>query len=76
MAEDKWYGMADGPSPDPDIVRALELADGYLTEAEDLLWTAASESTANEIRQPIEDITQELWELQSELETLTDEFEN
>lgn len=68
--------MADSPSPDPDIVRALELADGYLNEAEDLLWAAASESTADEIRRPIEDVTQELWELQSELETLTDEFES
>jgi hypothetical protein len=68
--------MVDGPSPDPDIVRALELADGYLSEAEDLLWTAASESSADEIRKPIEDVTQELWELQAELETLTDDFEN
>jgi len=68
--------MEDSPSPDPDIVRALELADGYLSEAEELLWTAGSESTDDEIRKPIEDITQELWELQAELETLTDDFEN
>lgn len=68
--------MEDSPSPDPDIVRALELADGYLSEAEDLLWTAASESSADEIRKPIENVTQELWELQAELETLTDDFEN
>jgi len=68
--------MAEASSPDSDIVRTLELADGYLSEAEDLLWTAASQSTTDEIRRPIEDITQELWELQSELETLTDDFEN
>jgi len=68
--------MEDSPSPDPDIVRALELADGYLSEAEDLLWTATSESTADEIREPIENVTQELWELQAELGTLTDDFEN
>lgn len=67
--------MVSGPSPDPDIVRAIELADGYLTDAEDLLWTAASESTSEDVREPIENITQELWELQSQLETVTDELE-
>jgi hypothetical protein len=67
--------MVSGPSPDPDTVRALELADGYLTEAEDLLWTAASESPSEDVREPIQNITQELWEVQSQLETLTDEFE-
>lgn len=68
--------MVSGPSPDPDTVRALELADGYLTEAEDLLWTAASESPSEDVREPIQNITQELWEVQSQLETLTDEFED
>jgi len=68
--------MGDAPSPDPDIVRALELADGYLTEAETLLWTATSERAADEIREPIEDVTEGLWEIQSQLETLTNEFES
>jgi hypothetical protein len=67
--------MGDGLSPDPDTIKALELADGHLSEAEDLLWTAASESVDDEVRKPIEDVTQELWEIQSQLERLTDELE-
>ncbi len=67
--------MGNGPSPDPDIMKSVELADKYLTEAEDLLWTAASENHDDEVREPIEDVTQELWEIQSQLNELTDEFE-
>ena len=68
--------MGDNLSLDPDTVRALEIADGYLTEAEELLWTAASESTTDGVRNPIEDVTEELWAIQSQLETLTDDFEH
>jgi len=67
--------MVDPPSPDPDVLRALELAEGYLDEAEDLLWAAASESTADEVSAPIEELTQDVWDVQSQLETLRQEFD-
>ena len=67
--------MGDTPSPDSDVLRALELADGYLDEAEDLLWAAASESTADEVSAPIEELTQDVWDVQSQLETLRQEFD-
>jgi len=67
--------MVEPPSHDPDVLRALQLADGYLDEAEDLLWTAASESSAEEISGPIEELTQDVWDLQARLETLQEEFD-
>ncbi|PSP84436.1 hypothetical protein BRC96_04725 [Halobacteriales archaeon QS_6_64_34] len=67
--------MGDPPSPDPDVRRALELADGYLDEAEDLLWTAATESSVDDVSVPIEELTQDVWDLQARLETLREEFD-
>lgn len=67
--------MGDPPSPDQDVLRALKLADGYLDEAEDLLWTAATESNADEVSDPIEELTQDVWDLQVRLERLREEFE-
>jgi hypothetical protein len=67
--------MGDPPSPDPDVLRALELADGYLDEAEDLLWTAATESSVDDVSVPIEELTQDVWDLQARLETLREEFD-
>ncbi|MBX0286839.1 hypothetical protein [Haloarcula salinisoli] len=67
--------MGDPPSPDQDVLRALELADGYLDEAEDLLWAAATESAADDVSEPIEELTQEVWDVQARLETLKEEFE-
>ncbi|WP_324664983.1 hypothetical protein [Haloarcula sediminis] len=67
--------MGDPPSPDPDVLRALQLADGYLDEAEDLLWTAATESGSEEVSASIEELTQDVWDLQGRLEALQEEFE-
>ncbi|MFC6756775.1 MULTISPECIES: hypothetical protein [Haloarcula] len=67
--------MGDPPSPDQDVLRALELADGYLDEAEDLLWAAATESSADDVSAPIEELTQDVWDVQARLETLQEEFE-
>jgi len=67
--------MGEPPSPDPDVLRALELADGYLDEAEDLLWAAATESTVDDISRPIEELTQDVWEMQSQLEALKEELD-
>jgi len=68
--------MGDPPSPDPDVRRALELADGYLDEAEDLLWAAATESSADEVSAAIEELTQDVWDVQSRLHTLKESFDS
>ena len=68
--------MGDPPSPDPDVRRALELADGYLDEAEDLLWAAATESSADDVSVPIEELTQDVWDVQSRLEAFREEFDD
>ncbi|WP_262179268.1 hypothetical protein [Haloarcula laminariae] len=68
--------MGDPPPPDPDVLRALQLADGYLDEAEDLLWAAATESNSEEVSASIEALTQDVWDLQARLEALNEEFES
>jgi len=68
--------MGDPTSPDQDVLRALELADGYLDEAEDLLWAAATESNAEDISEPIEELTQDVWDVQARLEALREEFDD
>ncbi|PSP65163.1 hypothetical protein BRC76_00415 [Halobacteriales archaeon QH_8_67_36] len=52
------------PAPaETDVFRALELADGHLDEAEELLWTAATEGSANDVSAPIEELTRDVWDL-------------
>jgi len=67
--------IGDPPSPGPDVRRALEPASEYLDEAEDLLWAAATESSDGEVNTPIEELTQDVWEVQARLGTRREEFE-
>jgi hypothetical protein len=54
--------MADS---DGEVVRALDLGDGYLTEAEEVLWTVT-----DEVSERAADLTGELWRLQHRLRDL------
>lgn len=65
--------MTEGQT-ESEVVRALELADGYLTEAENVLWETAAESETDDVSEPVEQLTQEVWELQHRLDDLQDEF--
>ncbi|MDS0282762.1 hypothetical protein [Haloarcula onubensis] len=67
--------MGDPPSSESDVLRALELAEGYLDDAEDLLWTAATESAEDDVSAPIEELTQDVWDVQSRLEALKDDLD-
>jgi hypothetical protein len=67
--------MADDPAPEPDVLRAIELADGYVAEAEDALWTAASE-TDGELAESIEQVTRDVWGVQQRLEELRERLED
>lgn len=67
--------MGESPSPDPDIYRALELADGYLSDAEHVLWKAAAETDNPELTTSIEDLTQEIWTIQQDLQDIQDSRE-
>ena len=62
--------MGELPSPEPDIYRAMELADGYLSDAEHVLWRAAAETDNPELTTRIENLTQEMWTIQQELQDI------
>jgi len=67
--------MGESPSPDSDVYRALELADGYLSDAEHVLWKAAAESGHPDLTTSIEDLTQEMWTIQQQLQDIQDSRE-
>ena len=64
--------MADS---DGEVVRALDLADGYLTEAEEVLWTVTEDGDA-EVEERVEDLTEDLWRLQHRLRDLREEVDD
>ena len=65
-------GMAES---DGEEVRALDLADGYLTEAEEVLWTVTEDGDA-EVEERVEDLTEDLWRLQHRLRDLREEVDD
>jgi sulfur relay (sulfurtransferase) DsrC/TusE family protein len=48
---------------DGEVVRALDLADGYLSDAEEVLWAVTEEVEGERV----EELTEELWRLQHRL---------
>ena len=64
--------MADS---DGEVVRALDLADGYLTEAEEVLWTVTDEGD-DEVSERAADLTEDLWRLQHRLRDLREEVDD
>jgi hypothetical protein len=60
---------------DGEEVRALDLADGYLTEAEEVLWTVTEDGDA-EVEERVEDLTEDLWRLQHRLRDLREEVDD
>jgi hypothetical protein len=65
--------MTDAQS-EPEVARALEAADGYLTKAENVLWETAAEINTDEMSEPVEQLTQEVWELQHQLDEIQEEL--
>lgn len=68
--------MGESNSNDVDVGRALELADGYLSEAENVLWTAASEAESADKSEAIEALTQELWRVQHQLQEFQSQYDD
>lgn len=67
--------MAQSESGEGEVLRALDLADGYLMDAEEVLWTAASESETD-VSDTVTDLTEDVWELQHQLRDLRDQVES
>lgn len=61
------------PRPE-EVVRALQLADGYLAEAQDVLWDTAAAFSDEKRNHELEALTEEIWTLQSRIYDLQREF--
>lgn len=67
--------MPDQQLPPQEILRALNLADGYLSEAQDVLWNTSPEFSGDARNQQLEELTEEIWTLQSQIYDLQQELE-
>ncbi len=67
--------MADIQFTGDDLERTLELADGYLEEAESVLWTTSKEADSEEVRVALEDLSRDIWEIQHKISDLQRELE-
>jgi hypothetical protein len=56
--------------------RALELAEGYLESAENVLWTTTGEIDSKEVSNSFEQLTEELWGVQQQLYDLQEQIDD
>jgi len=57
-----------------EIGRVLELADGHLEDAENVLWNAAKEAEGQDVREELEALTRAVWDLQHDVDDLRREL--
>lgn len=67
--------MSEGSVSERDVRYALAFADGYLTEAENVLWTTAARVDGADVSADLESITQELWAVQHRIHDLQRELD-
>jgi hypothetical protein len=56
--------------------RALELAEGYLESAENVLWTTTGEIDSKQMSKSVEELTEELWGVQQQLYDLQEQIDD
>ncbi|MFT4922063.1 MAG: hypothetical protein ACI8XM_001273 [Haloarculaceae archaeon] len=62
--------MGDHGMGEAETARALELAEGYLKDAENVLWEASSQADSPERAADLEELTGEIWEIEHAIEDL------
>lgn len=67
--------MSDEQFPSERVVEAVEVADGYLHRAQNALWNTAFELPDNAESRQLEELTEEIWEIQHQLNDLQQEVE-
>lgn len=63
------HGMGEA-----ETARALELAKGYLEDAENVLWEASARVDSRERGTDLEDLTREVWRVEHAIEDLRGEL--
>lgn len=62
--------MGDHGMGEAETARALELAKGYLEDAENVLWEASDRADAPERAAELEELTGEIWRVEHAIEDL------
>lgn len=57
----------DSEIADLEARRAVEIANGHIAEAEDILWTVANSVESDEYADELEDVTRAIWDIQHQL---------
>lgn len=57
-----------------EALRALDLAEGHLEDAENVLWTTAAEIESEDTATELENLTDTIWDVQLQLSELQDQL--
>lgn len=66
--------MSDDEFSEADLRRTLDLAAGYLDDAETVLWRATSEPSPSAVEEELEALSHDVWTLQERLRDLRAEL--
>jgi hypothetical protein len=75
MGDSGEESIQDDATAEQEALRAVELADGYLDEAEDVLWTTVTEIESTDVGAELEEVTESIWDVQVQLYELRDHLE-
>lgn len=67
--------MGEDSFTEEDVLRALEIANNHLEEAENVLWAAATQAESPEQTTDVEAVTQSVWDAQHDILDLKRELE-
>ena len=62
--------MTEERPPEERTLQRLDLVNGYLDDAEDVLWNISNEISAGETAAEVDDLLENLWELQNRVSDL------
>lgn len=58
-----------------ETLQGVEVATGYLEEAEETLWNLSNNASSPEVAEEIDELLEDLWELQNKTSELKDNME-
>lgn len=58
-----------------DLTRTLDLADGHLEEAENVIWNTSKEADSEEVTVALEELSRDIWDIQHKISDLQREHE-
>jgi len=65
--------VTDSSDSEPEVLRALQIVDNHLHEAESTLWNVSADS--DRLDSQLDDLTQDIWTLQQSVAELQEHLE-